>query len=289
MYGTKCFGCAGKGKIYTKRAQAAIDYARTLRTIKASDVKVGMLMFEQAGPLGGKTGWFTVTKSELSDSISISNGVEHRHWDLETSQGILSTFADSDVQAVENKARLVEVRALALAYQATLTQKGTVAKPGHFEAEAKREAKRAAKAAAAQAAYEAAQVAEAAAAAVHEAEAQAQADARAAELEAARIAKLAATQYVGTVGERREFTLTVERTVRFESYKYGWPAATLYLCRDEQGNRVVYKGTGDFLRKGETGTVTATVKEHTEYRDEKQTVLTRPKLARPAEMTEAAQ
>ena len=37
-------------------------------------------------------------------------------------------FPDSPVQAVPSKARLLEVKALALAYQATLTKAGTVRK-----------------------------------------------------------------------------------------------------------------------------------------------------------------
>jgi hypothetical protein len=293
MHGTVCFGCSGKGKVYTKRANAAMEYARTLRTVKVEQVQVGWLLWEAGGPFS-KAGWFTVTAigQDGSKYRTSPDGEWLPYTNFTTKQGTIGTFPGSDVQAVENKARLTEVRALALAYQATLTKQGTVAPAGYFEAEAKREAKRAAKAEAARIAYEAEQAAQAVVRAAQEAEAQAQAEARAAELEATRIAKLATTQYVGTVGERREFTLTVERTVRFESYKYGWPAATLYICRDEQGNKVVYKGTGSFLRSGETGTVTATVKDHTEYRDEKQTVLTRPKVARPAEeeaVAEAAQ
>ena len=50
MHGTTCFGCSGKGKIYTKRANAAMEYARTLRTVKASEVQVGWLLFDSGGP-----------------------------------------------------------------------------------------------------------------------------------------------------------------------------------------------------------------------------------------------
>jgi hypothetical protein len=278
MYGTRCFGCAGKGMVYTKRAEAAMAYARTLRTVKVEDVQAGWLVWESGGPFS-RAGWFTVL-SVSADGAYVS---------LETKQGTTNSFPASEVQAVPNKARLLEVKALGLAYQATLTRKGTVAPAGYAEAEAKREAKRAAKAAEAQAAYEAQQAVEAVQAAEREAEAQAQAAAREAEQEAARAAKLAATQYVGTVGERREFTLTVEFTVRLQAFAYGAAAPTLYGCRDEQGNRVVYVGTGSFLAKGETGTVTATVKAHKEYRDECQTVIARPKVARPVEAEEAVE
>src|SRR5215831_17238082 len=99
MFGTRCFGCAGKGVSYTKRGHAALDHARSLRTVKAKDIKVGMLMFEQAGPLGGKTGWFVVRASETTNSISSADGVEYTNWKLETSQGILYTSPESGVQA----------------------------------------------------------------------------------------------------------------------------------------------------------------------------------------------
>ena len=132
MYGTTCFGCSGKGKVYTKRGMAALDYGKTLRTIKVKDVQVGMLLYvNNAGcPFGGKSGWFTVTKSEMTDQCCTSkiDGVETKayYWNLETSQGGMFTFPESDVQCVTNKARLLEVKALALAYQATL---GVTGKP----------------------------------------------------------------------------------------------------------------------------------------------------------------
>jgi len=130
-HGTTCFGCRGKGKVYTKRALAALEYGKTLRTIKVKDVQVGMLLFET--PYMGKTGWFTVTTSEMTDQFCTSktNDVETTsyYWHLKTAQnGGLFTFPESDVQCVPNKARLLEVKALALAYQATLTKQGKVMK-----------------------------------------------------------------------------------------------------------------------------------------------------------------
>lgn len=100
---------------------------------------------------------------------------------------------------------------------------------------------------------------------------------------ASRAAAKAGSQHVGTVGARLDLTLTVEHTIHFEPRGYGWAASTMYLCRDTEGNRVVYTGSGDFLAKGETGTVKATVKEHGDYKGELQTILARPKVtARPA-------
>ena len=282
MYGTRCFQCAGKGNCYTKRALAAIEYARTLRTVKASEVQVGWLLYE--GGLAGftKAGWFVVTAVGGSSSASIAqDGTRTPSYDLTTSQCVHGYLPDSDVQAVPSKARLREIKALALAYQATLDAKGKVAKVYTPEqqakreaAQAKREATKAAKAAAALAAQEAAQAAAAAAEAARQAEIQAKADAR----EAQRAAERAVSQFVGTVGERGEFTVTVEHTIRFEPYAYGWAASYLYLCRDAAGNRIVYKGSASFGAKGETVKVMATVAGHEEYKGERQTKLSRPKV-----------
>lgn len=131
QYGTTCFKCMGRGKVYSKRGHAALNYGRELRTVKASEVQPGWLLFVQAGPFGGRDGWFTVTKAEMTTQEwrtiqpVAASGFYIR---LETSQGGLMTFPDSATQAVPNKARLTEVKALALAYQATLGKNGKPAK-----------------------------------------------------------------------------------------------------------------------------------------------------------------
>ncbi len=129
-HGTTCFGCSGKGRVYTKRANAAIEYARALRTVKVTEVQVGWLLFVQGGPLGGKTGWFAVTASGFDGAgASIDkDGVRHPFWGFQTSQGGICISPEGAVQAVPCKARLQEVKDHALAYQATLTKTGKPAK-----------------------------------------------------------------------------------------------------------------------------------------------------------------
>jgi hypothetical protein len=95
----------------------------------------------------------------------------------------------------------------------------------------------------------------------------------------------AGSQHVGEIGKRIEMTLTVERVIHLDNdgggYAYHairFAPPTIYLCRDEQGNRIVYKGTGDFPAKGETAKVKATINEHNERDGEKQTLISRPKV-----------
>ena len=94
-------------------------------------------------------------------------------------------------------------------------------------------------------------------------------------LEAAR----ANSQHVGAVGDKITLTITVERIVVLES-PFGTNFIT--LARDEQGNAIFYKGRVNIGSKGDTSTIKAAVKDHTEYSGVKQTVIQRPKLVEVA-------
>ena len=92
---------------------------------------------------------------------------------------------------------------------------------------------------------------------------------------AAKRAKEAATSnWIGTVGERREFTVTI-RTVIVIDGVYG--ASYLHIMHDADGNSVIYKGTNVLGENGATVTVKATIKEHGERDGVKQTKISRPK------------
>lgn len=93
----------------------------------------------------------------------------------------------------------------------------------------------------------------------------------------AKLAAAAASQFVGEPGQRVELTLTVEHVIFLERSSYTFAPPNIYLCRDNRGNRVIYKGTGYFPRKGETATVKATVASHEVYKGENQTHISRPK------------
>lgn len=109
--------------------------------------------------------------------------------------------------------------------------------------------------------------------------------ARAQELLASRDAKRAVqlaadaqTSHVGTVGERRDFTLTAERVHSFDG-QFGTTYITIF--RDGDNNVIVYKGSVAFER-GEKVTGKATIKAH-EVRDGvPQTIIARPKFEEAA-------
>lgn len=104
------------------------------------------------------------------------------------------------------------------------------------------------------------------------------------------------SQYVGSVGEKIEKILTYDHSAYWKQKSFtGYGTETMYLhCfRDESENLIVWKTTKgigwledpkkDIWIVPETGDrlmVKGTIKEHKEYEDEKQTVLTRCKIER---------
>src|SRR5579859_648839 len=107
---------------------------------------------------------------------------------------------------------------------------------------------------------------------------------------AAEIARKNAAQFVGTIGERREFTCTLKKIMRFEG-RFG--NSYLHLMRDSENNTIKYMGSkvlgnvrweGDrddrylvIVDQNEIFKFIATVDSHEEYKGEKQTVVARPK------------
>lgn len=92
----------------------------------------------------------------------------------------------------------------------------------------------------------------------------------------AKRAQNAASAFVGAIGDKVTLTLTVERVLELGERYSRW---YIRICRDQNGNVVVYKGASDALPwdAGDSSTVTAKVTEHTLYKGVAQTVIQRPK------------
>ena len=99
------------------------------------------------------------------------------------------------------------------------------------------------------------------------------AEARVAGYAAKRAEEAAGSNWIGTVGERRDFTVTIRHIHTMEGL-YG--TSFLHVLNDAAGNVVIYKGTKCLGDRGETLTVKATVKEHGEREGVKQTKIARP-------------
>lgn len=91
-----------------------------------------------------------------------------------------------------------------------------------------------------------------------------------------------ASEWVGEVGERGDFGLTLIRKggyMRDSFNGYGTEWASVYTLVDDDQNRFVWKTTCELRAEcGERVRVRATVKAHEDYKGAKQTVLTRCKV-----------
>ena len=92
--------------------------------------------------------------------------------------------------------------------------------------------------------------------------------------EEARQADADQSGWIGTVGERRVFDLTIRMVIEMEGQ---WGYSYLHIMHDADGNVVVYKGTNSLGGKGDAVSVKATVKEHDIRDGVKQTKISRPK------------
>ena len=101
-----------------------------------------------------------------------------------------------------------------------------------------------------------------------------QAHERIAAREAAKAEKAATAKHIGTVGERRDFDLSIKFVTSFET-QFG--TTVVHVMEDADANVVVYKGSRQIGDKGAQIVIKATIKAH-DYRDGvAQTIISRPK------------
>lgn len=80
------------------------------------------------------------------------------------------------------------------------------------------------------------------------------------------------SEYVGSIGERLELFLTVERTIELDG-AYGH--STMHIMRDDCDNLFVWTTASKSWAAGTEHHIKGTVKDHRKYKNECQTVLTR--------------
>lgn len=95
-------------------------------------------------------------------------------------------------------------------------------------------------------------------------------------------AEKARSKYIGEIGEKLSCEVTFEKTAWFD-FRSGWLEQRMFIhtFKDDSGNALVWKTTSNSLYNCESGKryiLTGTVKDHSEYDEQKQTVLTRCKI-----------
>lgn len=86
--------------------------------------------------------------------------------------------------------------------------------------------------------------------------------------------------YVGSIGERLEVKAVYQFSSHWTHF-IGYMIQTMYChsFKDKDGNVLIWKTASSLgLEEGQEVTLKGTVKDHSEYKDEKQTVLTRCKI-----------
>lgn len=89
------------------------------------------------------------------------------------------------------------------------------------------------------------------------------------------------SNYIGVIGENVKVKVTLKRISTFEThFTYYGETNYIYSFVDENGNTLVWK-TSSFkeIAEGESYTIQGKIKEHSEYKGDKQTILTRCKIA----------
>jgi hypothetical protein len=87
----------------------------------------------------------------------------------------------------------------------------------------------------------------------------------------------ASSEYVGTVGQKIVVGVTVRQVIAVRGYAtyHHESTAYLHLMNDADGNEIVWKSSGTKLEEGVSYVLRGTVKKQSEYREVKQTTLTR--------------
>lgn len=102
--------------------------------------------------------------------------------------------------------------------------------------------------------------------------------------EEAERARKAQSRHIGEIGDKLEMVATVEKQAHFDipSFRgFGTDTMWVYTFRTDEGDALVWKTTSYIATEdGERVTIKGTVKEHSEYRDEKQTLLTRCRVTK---------
>ena len=92
----------------------------------------------------------------------------------------------------------------------------------------------------------------------------------------------AISQHFGAVGDKIDLDVILEKSAWFEipSFRgFGTDTMHIYTFRDDKGNAIIWKTSkGLGIENGQRVHIKGTIKEHSEYDDEKQTVITRCKV-----------
>lgn len=87
------------------------------------------------------------------------------------------------------------------------------------------------------------------------------------------------SEYVGEIGEKFDSDVVLSKIHTYEThFTYYGELNFIYKFKDQNDNTIIWKTSNKDLEEGETYRIKGTIKEHSEYDGDKQTVLTRCKI-----------
>jgi hypothetical protein len=121
-YGSTCFKCHGKGRVYTKRGVRTHEHLMKLRSVRADQVSPGQFVMEDGVTNGAQPfrGWFRVESVEREDikiKVQLLFGKSYpltTWWPEDHLVRVRCTTIEQEIETLKQ----------ALEYQATLTKKG---------------------------------------------------------------------------------------------------------------------------------------------------------------------
>jgi hypothetical protein len=88
------------------------------------------------------------------------------------------------------------------------------------------------------------------------------------------------SQHVGNVGDKYEGSVTLVKVHTYEThFTYYGETNYIYKFKDANGNTIIWKTSCRNLEENKIYRIKGTIKEHSEYNGDKQTVLTRCRIA----------
>jgi DnaJ-class molecular chaperone len=119
MYGSTCFKCAGSGSTLTKRGHAAQVWLNARKKVPTTSINVGDRVWSESVFGNLKMTVVEITPNERGGMDIVG----------ETEKGERSSLIGfTEVRRVLTNGQMAELKAGALAFQATLTKAGTVSK-----------------------------------------------------------------------------------------------------------------------------------------------------------------
>ncbi|NLP65551.1 hypothetical protein [Paraburkholderia sacchari] len=126
IHGTRCYGCNGTGKKYTKRGAAAAKFLSDLRSIPAEQFKVGDLILYQGISHSKFVRITSVEVSRAKDQGCYSGDGEYQQVKIQCEGGYGAYYRPGNLVRKGCGAEMKsEQLRQALAFQATLTKNGT--------------------------------------------------------------------------------------------------------------------------------------------------------------------